>query len=256
MTTSPTPTTRTKVLLVDDHDLIRKGLRHVFERDRQFEVVGEAATAAAAIELAEQHRPDLLLIETWLPDQSGADAIREIIARSPRTSVVVLATETDQRTQLTALRAGAVGYLHKAIDIGLLPGILRGVLAGEAAISRSLTRVLVEQVRALESNAAVRLRPVKSLLTQREWEVLDLLSQGASTAMIMRELDVSEGTVRTHVKHVLRKLGLHSRKEAIRYVRRVAELDPNHEDVGATQPPWMTAEGHDEPRGVRNGLQR
>lgn len=207
-----------RVVLADADPLARRTLRSCLEGEPNLEVIADAASVAEAIELAESLHPDVLLCELKLPDGSGIDAAPEICERSPETAVVLLSAEAPEAVELRALRAGAVGFLHKSIDLGVLPRVLRGVLAGEGAITRSLTRVLIEQVRALEWSASVRLRPVTSPLTEREWEVLDLLAQGAGTAEIAERLDVRIGTVRTHIKHVLGKLGLHSRKDAIRYL--------------------------------------
>lgn len=207
------------VVLADADPLARGALRSCLEGEPDIEVIADAGSVAEAVQLADSLHPDLLLCELTLPDGSGIDAAREIAERSPHTSVVLLSANGREAVELRALRAGAVGFLPKSIDLGVVPRVLRGVLAGEGAISRALTRVLIDQVRALEWSPSVRLRPVTSPLTEREWEVLDLLAQGAGTNEIAERLDVRVGTVRTHIKHVLGKLGLHSRKEAISYLK-------------------------------------
>lgn len=115
------------------------------------ELVGEAPDASTGLELVRDHRPDLVLIELALPDRSGSDAIREILTISPGTRVIMLAAAADEPTQLQALEAGAAGFLLKSIDLDILPRVLRGVRAGEAAVSRSVAMRLVEEVQARES---------------------------------------------------------------------------------------------------------
>jgi DNA-binding NarL/FixJ family response regulator len=115
------------------------------------ELVGEAADASTGIELVRDGRPDLVLIELALPDRSGSDAMREILTISPEITVIVLAAEADETTQLQALQEGAAGFLLKSIDLDILPRVLRGVRAGEAAVSRSVAMRLVEEVQARES---------------------------------------------------------------------------------------------------------
>jgi DNA-binding NarL/FixJ family response regulator len=115
------------------------------------ELVGEAADASTGIELVRDGQPDLVLIELALPDRSGSDAMREILTISPETRVIVLAAEADETTQLEALQEGAAGFLLKSIDLDILPRVLRGVRAGEAAVSRSVAMRLVEEVQARES---------------------------------------------------------------------------------------------------------
>jgi DNA-binding NarL/FixJ family response regulator len=133
----------------------------------------------------------------------------------------MLVIEPDEEAQMHALQTGAAGCLPKTIDLEILPRILRGVRAGEAAVTRELATRVLEQVRMLDRAEVNRLRPVRTSLTQREWEVLDLLGEGKTTGEIAKQLGVSLATVRSHVKHVLGKLGIHSRDEVIRYVERL-----------------------------------
>jgi two-component system, NarL family, response regulator LiaR len=208
------------IAIADGDPLARHALRTRLAAERDIEVVGEASDAFTAIELVRDQRPELVLIEPALSDRSSSEAIGEMRAISPRTSVIMLAAEADEDAQMQALRAGAAGCLLKSIDLDVLPRVLRGVRAGEAAVTRALGTRVLEQVNALGSLDLNRLRPVRSSLTEREWEVLDLLVEGATTREIASQLQVSLGTVRTHVKRILGKLGMHSRGEAIRYVKR------------------------------------
>jgi two-component system, NarL family, response regulator LiaR len=209
------------VAIVDADPLARGAVRACLAAEDDIGIVGEAPDGSTGIELVRDKRPDLVLIALSLPDRSGNEAMREMLTISPQTRVIVLAVEADEDAQLQALRTGAAGCLPKAIDLEILPRVLRCVQAGEAAVTRALATRVLEQVRMLDRGLLDRFRPIRSSLTQREWEVLDLLVEGTTTGGIARQLDVSLATVRSHVKHVLSKLGMHSRDEAVRYVKRV-----------------------------------
>jgi DNA-binding NarL/FixJ family response regulator len=219
---SPSPTI--SVAIVDGDPLARRALRTQLDAEDDIEVVGEAPDASTAIDLVSGRRPDLALIDFTLPDRTCGEAIAEVLAASPHTSIVVLALETGQDAQMNALRAGAAGWLLKSINLEVLPRVLRGVRAGEAAVTRALGMRLLKEVIGPDNPNRSRLRPVRSSLTQREWEVVDLLVDGATTAEIADQLRVSLETVRTHIKHILGKLGAHSREEAIRRVERLRQL--------------------------------
>jgi NarL family two-component system response regulator LiaR len=206
--------------IVDGDPLARQALRARLDAERDMEVVGEAPDASTGIELIRAQRPDLVLIDRGLRGRSGGEAMGEMLTISPQTRVIMLAVDADEDAQMHALRAGAAGYLLKSIDLEVLPRVLRGVLAGEAAVTRALGTRVLELVKVLSAAEVNRLRPVRSSLTEREWQVLDLVVEHATTGEIARRLRVSPATVRTHVKHILKKLGMHSRDEAIRYVKR------------------------------------
>lgn len=209
------------VAIVDGDPLARRAIRAYLAAEDDIDVIGEAPDGSTGVELVRDMRPDVVLIALSLPDRSGGQVMREMLTIAPQTRVILLAVEPDEDAQMHALRAGAVGCLPKAIDPKILPRVLRRVRAGEAAVTRALATRLLEQVRMLDRAGLDRFRPVRSSLTQREWEVLDLLVEGTTTGAIARQLDVSPATVRSHVKHVLGKLGIHSRDEAVRYVERL-----------------------------------
>jgi two-component system, NarL family, response regulator LiaR len=209
------------VAIVDGDPLARRAIRADLAAEDDIEVIGEAPDGSTGIELVRNMRPDVVLIALSLPDRSGGQVMREMLAISPHTRVILLAIEPDEDVQMRALRAGAVGCLPKAIDPKILPRILRRVRAGEAAVTRALATRVLEQVRMLDRAGLDRFRPIRSSLTPREWEVLDLLVEGTTTGGIARQLDVSPATVRSHIKHALGKLGIHSRDEAVRYVERL-----------------------------------
>lgn len=209
------------VAIVDGDPLARSAIRAYLAAEDDIDVIGEAPDGSTGIELVRDMRPDVVLIALSLPDRSGSQVMREMLAIAPQTRVIVLAVESEEDAQIRALRAGAVGCLPKAIDPKILPRVLRRVRAGEAAVTRALATRVLEQVRMLDRAGLDRFRPIRSSLTQREWEVLDLLVEGTTTGGIARQLDVSPATVRSHIKHLLGKLGIHSRDEAVRYVERL-----------------------------------
>jgi DNA-binding NarL/FixJ family response regulator len=209
------------VAIVDGDPLARRALHACLTAEHDFEIVGEASSASEGMDLVGRQRPDQLLLAFVASGRTVGDAIGELVRRSPGTACIVLALRQDEDAQIRALRAGAAGWLLKSIDLEVLPRILRGVRNGEAAVTRALGPRLLKEVVGFGPGDMRRLRPVRSSLTEREWEVADLLVEGATTSQIAEALHVSTATVRTHVKHILGKLGMHSRGEAIRYVKRV-----------------------------------
>jgi DNA-binding NarL/FixJ family response regulator len=179
-----------------------------------------------------------------LEDGDGLETAHRIARESPDTRVIVLSASDDDTKAVSALRAGARGYLRKDIELEALPRAINGVMAGEAAISRRLTMKIVDELRK-SPQLGPGLRPTVSDLTPREWQVLDLLTTGASTADIAIDLVLSPETVLTHVKNILKKLGVHSRRDAIRRAERLRlGLDPDVEDSGAASLEGETAPDH------------
>src|SRR3954452_4781108 len=192
-----------RALVADRDPLARRVVVDVL-RGAAIEVVGAACTGDEAVALARRHRPDIVVL-------GDADAVATMLGAVPGVAVVVLTTADDDEVALAALRAGAAGCLSKEIELDALPRALRGVCAGEAAISRRLAMTLVERLHAERSGSA-GVRAVRSPLTNREWEVLDLLADGGRQADIADQLVLSPETVRSHVKNVYRKLEVNSRE--------------------------------------------
>lgn len=205
-----------RVVIADDHAPTREDVRFAIEQDERFRVVGEAADAARAIDVAVRLRPAVCLLDVNMPG-SGLAAAWEINARLPQTKVVMLTVSEDDGALLAALRAGASGYLLKDIDPRSLPRALVAVLDGEAALPRALVTRLVNEIRddAPKRRATVAADGDASRLTSREWQVLDLLREGQPTAEIARRLVLSPVTVRTHVNSILRKYGVSTRAELL-----------------------------------------
>lgn len=206
-----------RVIIADDHQLTRVGVRLALERGG-FEVCGEAHDAASAVEVAEREQPDICLLDIQMPG-SGIHAADEIAQKVPEAAVVMLTVSRSDRDLFDALRVGASGYLLKDMDPERLPLALSGVLEGEAALPRHLVALVIEEFR-----ERGRRRPLLKkrgvVLTNREWEVLELMSQGLTTFEIADRLFVEPVTVRTHVSAILKKLQVSSRKEALQLIER------------------------------------
>jgi DNA-binding NarL/FixJ family response regulator len=196
------------ILLVEDHDVMRRAL-HAILPDDGFRMVGEAGSVGVARALAPRTDYDVALVDLGLPDGDGTELVAELHALRPDAPVVVFTASEEPETVLRALRAGAVGYLTKDMPAASLGPVLRGVLRGEAALSRRFTALLVQEV---QRQAPA---PAAEALTPREREVLDLLAEGRQTRDIARELAVSGETVRSHVRAILRKLDVRTRAAAV-----------------------------------------
>ena len=211
-----------RAVLADGDPLARRLLRDALQQDG-ITVVAEAATGREAVELTAFYRPDAVVMDASVPVLDGIEATRVIHERGPDVRIVLLASSPDDAFGLRALRAGASGYLAKNVEPHVLPRVLRSTCNGEAAISRRLAMSLIESYRRAPRGGS-GLRPVRSELTDREGEVLDLLSSGGGTEDIARQLVLSTETVRSHLKNLYRKLGVRSRDDAVEAARRLRDL--------------------------------
>jgi len=210
-----------RIIVADDHPLTRDALASLLGRNG-FDVVGEAADGAEAIELASSTQPDLVLLDLAMPGMDGLTALPLLRAAAPDCEVVVLTASGTEDNLLAAIRAGAAGYLLKSEPPERIVGFLRGVAGCEAALSGAVARRLLDQVRDGRIGGGVP-DDIAEALSARELEVLLLLDEHHSTDDIARRLFISEHTVRSHVKSLLRKLGVSSRREALEqlaYARR------------------------------------
>jgi DNA-binding NarL/FixJ family response regulator len=205
--------TRARVVLVDDDSMARRVVRDALQ-DKGYVVIAEAAGGREGVELSLYYRPDVVVMDVAMPGMDGVEAARRIVSGDPSIKVVLLTSTDDEAVALAGLRAGAVGFLSKDIDIGALSRVLDSAHRGEAIVSRRLTMKLIESLRTMRPDGA-GMRPVRSKLTSREWEVLDLLCDGHSNDEIADELVLSIETVRSHVTNILRKLGVSSRGAAV-----------------------------------------
>ncbi|AXL87893.1 DNA-binding response regulator [Streptomyces sp. CB09001] len=197
-----------KVLLVDDHQVVRRGLRTFLEVQDDIEVVGEAADGAEGVDRAQELMPDVILMDVKMPGMDGVDALRRLRELDNHARVLVVTSFTEQRTVVPALRAGAAGYVYKDVDPDALAGAIRSVHAGHILLQPEVAGALLSQE---ESSSG----PGRAgSLTEREREVLGLIADGRSNREIARALVLSEKTVKTHVSNILMKLDLADRTQA------------------------------------------
>ena len=218
-----------RAVIADDDPFARRVIKDVLTESGVL-VVAEARDGREAVEFALYYRPDVVIMDVVMPGLDGILAMRQILKIVPDQLVIVLtgADDPDDELGLLALRAGAAGFISKEVDIDALPRTLEGLRVGEAAISRRLTKRVIEQLSA--PGGSYGMRPVKSPLTAREWEVIELLKATRSTDEIAAELVLSTETVRSHVKNVLRKLKVRSREEAVAVADRIAAGQPSNEE--------------------------
>ena len=215
-----------RLLLVDDHQVVRVGLRAVLDGEPDIEVVAEAATAAQAVQQAGEWQPDVVIMDVRLPDRSGLAACQEIRQRWPRIQVLVLTSYADEELVLEAISAGAAGYILKQLDTNELVKLVHAVARGDAVLDPIVTQKLLQRVRRAEHEsheAAFR------DLSERELDVLALVAEGKTNAEIAAQLNLSEKTVGNHVSTILSKLNVTNRIEAATYAVRnhIERIRPN-----------------------------
>jgi DNA-binding NarL/FixJ family response regulator len=208
------PSDRVRLIVVDSDALSRRAVVDALRLDGRFAVIAQAEDDVEAVELARHYRPRLVVIATAVPGMNSVGVIEQIVDRAPEVRVVLLSAVRELEFEMRAVRAGASGFLEKSAGFASIAHALTLVAAGESVISRDMTRHLVDRLRRTPEDGN-GMRPVKSSLTDREWEILDLICSGASTREMADELFLSSETVNSHVKRILRKLGVHSRSEAV-----------------------------------------
>jgi DNA-binding NarL/FixJ family response regulator len=207
------------VLLADDHVPTRTGVRTILEA-AGMRVVADVGTGPEAVACALEHHPDVCLLDVSMPG-GGIQAAGEIAAQLPDVAIVMLAAEVSDEDLLQALRAGARGYLLKDSDPDRLPDTLTGLLAGEAALPRRLVMRVIDELHTRERRRRIPLlKPGTDQLTDREWEVLDLLGKEHPTKEVARRLEISEVTVRRHLSAVMAKLGVDNRAAVLELLNR------------------------------------
>ena len=209
MTNSPS----IRILLVDDHALFRKGIASLLTSEPGFDVIGEAGDGVQAVALAQELMPDLILMDVNMPRGGGLDATRRIAEALPYVKIVMLTVSDSDEDLFDAVRCGAQGYLLKKIEPKALFDTLRGVMRGEASISRMMAAKLMGELRRDGTDRAPELSP-------RETEVLKLVAQGQSNKEIATALEIAENTVKNHLKNILEKLHLENRVQAATFALR------------------------------------
>ena len=203
-----------RILMVDDHEVVRLGLKSLLERQPQFEVVAEAGSENEAVEKALAHRPDVVLMDVRLSGGNGVEATARIMAELPETKIIILTSFADDEMLFAAIRAGAVGYVLKQVGSADLLRAIEAAVRGEATLDPSLTqRLFSEMRRSMQREEASAFEE----LTAQEMQVLALIAEGNTNRAIADALFLSEGTVRNYVSSILSKLGVSNRAEAAAY---------------------------------------
>jgi len=213
--TEGTATRPLRLLVVDDHEVVRQGLVALLDRREEFQVVAEAGTAAEAVESARRVQPDIVIMDVRLPDGSGVEACREIRAELPTTRVVILTSYPDEDAVLSAIVAGASGYLLKQIRARDLVSALQAVGRGESLLDPAVTEKVLERVRRIATGAYA---DEMAQLTQQEQKILALVAEGKTNKEIATDVFLSDKTVKNYVSSILSKLNLERRAQAAAFV--------------------------------------
>lgn len=214
---------RTTVVLADDHHIVRKGLRILLEAEGEFAVIGEEADGLKVVELVERLRPDVLLLDVQMPGLNGLEITRQIVQRTLKTRVIILSMHANETYVREALRYGAHGYVLKDANPSEMLESVREVSAGRRYLSRALSERAID---AYAEKAQAAPADAYDMLTTREREVLQLAAESSSTSEIAARLGISPRTVETHRQNLMRKLGLQSQTDLIRYALRRGILPP------------------------------
>jgi DNA-binding NarL/FixJ family response regulator len=208
-----------RVLIVDDHILFREGLAGLLRSQQDIEVVGECGTIHECIETTLRLQPQVVLMDFSLPDGTGLEATRQILAELPQTQIIFLTVHDNDERMIAAMRAGAKGYLLKNLSVSKLLASLRALERGEAAISRTMMARVLEEFALSSPPTSPEASPLVGL-TSREIEVLQELADGITNQEIASRLFISENTVKNHIHNILEKLNLNNRREAIDFARK------------------------------------
>ena len=214
-----------RVLIVDDHSVVREGLRRFLGRNAELVVVGEAGDGREAVERARELHPDVVLMDVLMPDMDGIAATAAIRRELPDTEVLALTSVLESAAVVGVVKAGAIGYLLKDTQAADLRRAIKAAAAGQVQLAPQAAAFLLRQVQAVD---------VPEPLTERELEVLHLLAQGYANKEVARRLQIVEDTVKVHVRHILAKLGAQSRTQAVLYALRLGliSLDPGNRQKG------------------------
>lgn len=210
-----------RILIVDDHSVVRQGLKMFLGLDQELEIVGEAANGAEALRMVEKLQPNVILMDLMMPVMDGIAATQEIRRRWPDVEVIALTSVLEDASVVGAVRAGAIGYLLKDTQADELCRAIKAAAAGQVQLSPQAAARLMREVRAPENPEA---------LTERETDVLRLLAQGKANKEIAALLHIGETTVKTHVSNILMKLGVPSRTQAALYAVRIGLVSANNQD--------------------------
>lgn len=208
-----------RVLLADDHSVVRQGLRMFLGLDPELEVIGEARNGVEAVQMAQELNPDVVLMDILMPEMDGLEATRRIRAAQPDTEVIALTSVLENEKVFDAIRSGAIGYLLKDTESEELRRAIKAAAAGQVQLSPQAAARLLRDERPSE--------PQTEALTPRETEVLQLLARGLANKEIARDLGIGEKTVKTHVSNILSKMGVLSRTQAALQAVRMGLIEPD-----------------------------
>ncbi|MED5051737.1 response regulator transcription factor [Anoxybacillus rupiensis] len=213
---------KTRIVIIDDHQLFREGVKRILEFEGQFEVVAEGADGSDALELVQKHQPDIVIMDINMPNTNGVEATRQLVETYPDTKVVVLSIHDDENYVMHALKTGATGYLLKDMDADTLIEAVKVVAEGGSYLHPRVTHNLIQEYRRLAAGTSQKVEKTSRevclplhLLTRRECEVLQLLADGKSNRGIGEALFISEKTVKNHVSNILQKLNVNDRTQAV-----------------------------------------
>ena len=207
------------IVLVDDHEVVRRGVRELLESSGEFTVVAEGSRVADAVALVEEHRPQLAILDVQMPDGSGVEACRDIRSEWPEVTVLMLTAFADEQAFVSAVMAGAAGYLLKRIQAEEMIDSVRRAAAGETLLDEELTDRLMAKAEAADHGD-----PLLTRLSPQELKVLELIAQGRTNREIADEIFLAEKTIKNYVSNLLAKLEMANRSEAAAYVARLATM--------------------------------
>ncbi|SJZ48860.1 response regulator transcription factor [Selenihalanaerobacter shriftii] len=216
-----------KIMLVDDHEVVRTGLAVLLERKAEFEVVAQAGSADEAVKKAAQHEPNVVLMDIRMPSGNGVDACREICNNHPNIKVVMLSSYAEDEAIVKSIMAGASGYILKEINSQELIEAIEAVSQGESLLDSRITQKVLEHMRHSEDELEK-----ENKLTDREEAVLNFLAEGLTNREIAQRIHLAEKTVRNYVSNILRKLDLNNRVEAATYITRKRMKEKLHKQLG------------------------
>ncbi|WAA13969.1 response regulator transcription factor [Fervidibacillus halotolerans] len=228
---------KTKIVIIDDHQLYREGIKKILEFEQDFEIVGEGKDGVEAIDLVKKYKPDVVLMDINMPNVNGVEATRRLIETYPTVKVIILSIHDDENYVTHAMQTGATGYLLKEMDVDALIEAVRVVAEGGSYLHPKVTHNLVKEFRRLaettnanvqDSEKKYEVRRPYHLLTRRECEVLQLLAEGKSNKKIGEKLYISEKTVKNHVSNILQKMHCEDRTQAVVEAIKKGWVDVGH----------------------------
>ena len=214
-----------RIIIIDDHPLFREGLKSIIGQSTRYEVVGEAGSGRDGLQLAGKFKPDIALVDIALPDQSGLDLIRDMLKTSPRTRILIVSVHSNIDYIVKAFQSGAFGYIVKASAAGKLLEGIEHVLAGDYYMDTAVSQQVVKKLAGLAAAEKIVTGSGYDALTPREQEVMALLAEGLSPQQVADKLFISPKTAENHRANIMRKLGLHSTLELVRYAAKLGIID-------------------------------